>query len=141
MELIIGLVVAAVAAVFFIKSRQGKSWSAPAPSSEMLYYKRGGSRGMQVTEISINTDGKARITVGKETRNEVVLNKTEREEIKTLANTAFANDLEDTYLTGARDLPKTTLRYQGKSVVFHNRNAPEILVSLARTVREMIMPD
>ncbi len=141
MELIIGLLVVAVAAVFFIKSRQDKSWSTPTPSTEMLYLKRGGSRGIKVTEINIGTDGKTTIKVGKETRDIVLLDKTQREEIKMLSNAAFAKELEETYLTGARDLPKTTLRYQGKSVLFHNRNAPKTLINLAQRVQEMTMPE
>ncbi|MGK0364720.1 MAG: hypothetical protein ACI85O_001778 [Saprospiraceae bacterium] len=138
MELLIGL---AVAAVFFIKSRQEKSWFTPALNSEMLYLKRGGSRGMKVLEISIDTEGKAGVSVGKESAKMISLNKGQREELKVLSNAAFAGKLEATYLTGARDLPKTTLRYQGNSVVFHNRNAPEALVSLARKVREMTTPE
>ena len=141
MELLIGLALAAVAAVFFIKSRQEKSWSAPAPNSEMLYLKRGGSRGIQVLEISIDTEGKAAVTVGKENAKTITLNKGQREELKMLSNAAFMGELEATYLTSARDLPKTTLRYQGKSVLFHNRNAPEALIILAKKVREMTTPD
>jgi len=140
MELIIGLVVAAVASVFFVKSRQNKSWSAAAPSSEFLYYKQGGTRGMKVTEISIDTDGRTNIKVGKENSKVVTLNKAQLEELKRLSNTAFSESLNTNYLTGARDLPKTTLRYQGKSVIFHNRNAPETLVNLGRKVREMTTP-
>ena len=140
MELIIGLVVAAVAGVFFVKSRQEKSWAAAAPSSEMLYYKQGGTRGMKPTEISIDSEGKVSIEVRGESPKTLTLNKSQREELKVLANTVFSQDLEESYLTGARDLPKTTLRYQAKSVIFHNRNAPEALVSLGRKVREMTIP-
>jgi len=140
MELLLGLAVAAVAAVFFIKSRQKNSWAAPAPNSEMLYYKQGGTRGMKPTEISIDTEAKVNVTARGENTKTVTLNKGQYEELKRLANAAFSEKLEETYLTGARDLPKTTLRYQGKSVIFHNRNAPEALVSLGRKVRNMITP-
>lgn len=140
MELIIGLVVAAVAGVFFVKSRQEKSWAAAAPSSEMLYYKQGGTRGMKPTEITISSEGKVSIEVRGESPTNLTLSNSHREELKALANAIFTQKLEEAYLTGARDLPKTTLRYQGKSVIFHSRNAPTALVNLGRKVREMTTP-
>ena len=140
MELLIGLVVAAVAGVFFVKSRKKKSWATAAPSSEFLYYKQGGTRGMKPIEIIIDSEGKVRIEKRDESPKTLTLSKSQGEELKMLSNAAFAEKLEATYLTGARDLPKTTLRYQGKPVIFHNRNAPEALVDLGRKVREMTTP-
>lgn len=137
MEVLIGLAVVAVAAVFFIKSRQEKSLSTFVQNSELLYYKQGSSRGKKATEISIDTEGKATIVTGKDSTKTVVLDKEQREELKRLLDAVFSEKIEETYLTGARDLPKITLRYQGTSVVFHNRTAPDNLVSLARKVSAM----
>jgi len=128
----------AVGIVFFVKNKKAKSWAKAAPiATEMLYYKRGRTRGVKMTEISIATDGRVIIKVGKEVQREFTLNKAQREEIKVMSNAAFGKKLEPTYLITARDLPPVTLRYAGKSVVFHNRNAPDDLVNLARKVKAM----
>lgn len=56
-----------------------------------------------------------------------------KELIQSFKDSGFEK-LKENYLSGTRDLPKMEISYMNKTVIYHKKNAPEILIELAKKV-------
>jgi hypothetical protein len=59
-------------------------------------------------------------------------------EIEALFQEYRFTDLEDTYLSGAKDIQKFEIMYNAKKVIFHKRKAPENLLQLFTTLEDRL---
>lgn len=67
--------------------------------------------------------------------------KNSKENFETLSNVFLENkfsELENSYLSGLRDLQLITITYNSKEVKFHERNAPEELKNIMKEIENLV---
>lgn len=68
----------------------------------------------------------------------IALEKTDFQNLKKAFEKSKFQGLEKEYLSEVMDIPKVILKYNGQQVIYHERDAPDDLIVLAKLVEEFL---